>query len=73
MNFIKNHINGNFTIVPNDLINDHSISDRSRFLYVILAQKKEGWQFYTKQLCDSIGMHPDTFRNTGTNCVKEVG
>lgn len=62
MNQIHNHIKGNFTIIPNGLIEDVKISDRSRFLYVVLSQKPPNWIFYTKQLCKSLGMHPDTFR-----------
>jgi len=62
MNTIRNHIQGRFTIIPNGLIEDVSLSDRSRFLYIVLAQKPPDWKFFTKQLCKSLGMHPDTFR-----------
>lgn len=62
MNEIHNHIQGKFTIIPNGLIEDISLSDRARFLYIVLSQKPQNWIFYTKQLCNSLGMHPDTFR-----------
>ncbi|MGO3184465.1 MAG: helix-turn-helix domain-containing protein [Aequorivita sp.] len=62
MNEIRNHIQGNFTIIPNGLIEDIILSDRSRFLYIVLAQKPHNWVFYTKQLCKTLGMHVDTFR-----------
>ncbi len=62
MDKLRNHTRGNFTIVPNKLIEDTSMSDRSRFLYIYLSQKPGDWQFYTNQLCKSLGMHPDTFR-----------
>lgn len=62
MNKIRNHIQGSFTIIPNGLIEDIILSDRSRFLYIVLAQKPHNWIFYTKQLCKTLGMHVDTFR-----------
>ncbi|UAB82865.1 hypothetical protein INR75_11550 [Zunongwangia sp. SCSIO 43204] len=62
MNVLKNHITGNFTMVPNDLIEDNTLSDRSRFLYIFLVHKPENWEFRTKHLSDALGMHKDTFR-----------
>lgn len=62
MNKIRNHIKGNFTMIPNDLIEDSSLSDRARFLYVSLAAKPDSWTFYTQQLSKSLGLHKDTFR-----------
>ena len=62
MNVLKNHITGNFTMVPNDLIEDETLSDRSRFLYIFLVHKPENWEFRTKHLSDALGMHKDTFR-----------
>lgn len=62
MNEIRNHIKGSFTIIPNGLIEDITLSDRARFLYIVLAQKPRNWMFYTKQLCKTLGMHVDTFR-----------
>ncbi|MDN3619402.1 helix-turn-helix domain-containing protein [Polaribacter undariae] len=62
MNKIHNHIKGNFTMIPNELIRHIALSDRARFLYVVLAQKPQEWDFFTKELSNSLGMHPDTFR-----------
>lgn len=62
MNIIRNHIKGDFTIIPNSLIEDNSLSDRARFLYVSLASKPDSWTFYTQQLSKTLGMHKDTFR-----------
>ena len=62
MNVIKNHVNPIFTQVPNALIEDNTLSDRSRFLYVFLIHKPEDWEFRTKHLSDHLGMHKDTFR-----------
>ena len=62
MNVLKHHSSGNFTIIPNDLIEDETLSDRSRFLYIFLVQKPQDWEFRTKYLSDSLGMHKDTFR-----------
>ncbi|MDR5590479.1 hypothetical protein [Christiangramia sp. SM2212] len=62
MNIIKNHLNGNFTIIPNSLIEDNTLSDRSRFLYIFLVHKPKDWTFRTKHLSKCLRMHPDTFR-----------
>lgn len=62
MNVIKNHFSGNFTIIPNALIEDKTLSDRSRFLYVFLVHKPKDWIFRTNHLSKSLGMHTDTFR-----------
>lgn len=62
MNVIKNHVRPRFTQVPNELIEDETLSDRSRFLYVFLIHKPEDWEFRTKHLSDALGMHKDTFR-----------
>lgn len=62
MNVIKNHVKPRFTQVPNALIEDDTLSDRSRFLYVFLIHKPENWEFRTKHLSDHLGMHKDTFR-----------
>lgn len=62
MNIVQNHIKGGFTMIPNTLIEDKSISDRARFLYISLVSKPTNWTFYTQQLSKSLGMHKDTFR-----------
>tara|TARA_R110001583_G_scaffold96627_4_gene241015 strand:- start:381 stop:860 length:480 start_codon:yes stop_codon:yes gene_type:complete len=62
MNTIKNSISKNFTIIPNELINTDSLSDRSRFLFVFLACKPDDWKFYNKNLAESMGYSIESLR-----------
>ena len=62
MNHIKNKIFKNFTKIPNELIEDKNLSDRSRFLYIYLASKPNTWEFYNKQLCNALIYSEDTLR-----------
>ncbi len=62
MNQIKNRIRKDFTLIPNDLIEDSSISDRGRFLFIYLASKSDDWTFYNKQLCKALAYGEDTLR-----------
>lgn len=50
MNRLKKYIS-NFTQIPNELINDESISVQARFLFIYLNSKPDDWQFYNKQIC----------------------
>jgi len=72
MNIIKNHFKGNFTIVPNKIIEDESIPDRARFLFIFLIHKPEDWIFRTNKICECLGMHADTFRKY-RNILSEKG
>lgn len=62
MNLIKNRIQKNFTMIPNELIEDKGISDRGRFLFVYMASKPNDWEFFNKQLCKALGYGEDTLR-----------
>ncbi len=61
MNSIHHHGKSNFTMVPNELINDTRIPIQSRFLFIFLYSKPPNWKFYTPQLCKVLSMHKDTF------------
>lgn len=63
MNSLKNTVRKHFTIVPNELINDSSLPDRSRFLFVLLSSKPDDWEFYNKDLAKSLGYSIETLRN----------
>lgn len=71
MNSVKNHSSGNFTIIPNALIEDETLSDRARFLYIFLIQKPQDWTFRTRHLSKSLGMHTDTFRKYRNELCKK--
>ena len=59
---IDNRIRKNFSMIPNELINDNSISDRARFLYCFLVAKPDTWKFYNKNLAKDLGYSIDTLR-----------
>ncbi len=61
-NELKNKIKNNYTIIPNKLINDSSISDRARFLFCVLASKPDGWKFYNNALAKELGYSIETLR-----------
>lgn len=62
MNLIKNNIKGAFSVIPNALINDNTISDRARFLFIHMASKPDDWVFYNEVLCKAMGYGEDTLR-----------
>ena len=62
MNKVKNSIRKGFTTIPNELINDDSLTDRARFLFCYMASKPDDWKFYQEPLCKSMGYSLDTLR-----------
>lgn len=62
MNSVINNIKKNFTISPNQLINDNSMSDRARFLFIYMCSKPDEWTFYNYQLTKALGYTEDTLR-----------
>jgi|TARA_R100000479_G_scaffold51000_3_gene23990 hypothetical protein len=70
MNYIKNHIEGNFTTVPNGLINDPNLKDRAKFIFILLASKPDNWSFRTKNLAKDAGIHWETFVKYRNSLVK---
>jgi len=59
---MDNAIRKNFTITPNELIDDNSISIQARFLFVYLASKPDDWKFYNSALNKALGISDDTRR-----------
>lgn len=59
---LQNRLKENYTIIPNELINDVTISPDARFLYTLLASKPDGWRFYNSNLTKLIGRSEDTLR-----------
>lgn len=57
---MENLINKNFTVVPNELINDRNISRDARFLFVYLASKPPGWKFYTATIEKELNCSSDS-------------
>jgi len=61
-NNLKNELKENYTIVPNDLIRDNSLSDRARFVFCLLASKPDDWIFYNNALAKELNYCVDTLR-----------
>jgi len=62
MNKVKSNIRKNFTICPNALINDNSISRDARFLFVWMSSKPHDWKFYQSAIADAMGCTEKTAR-----------
>lgn len=52
----------NFQNVPRELVFDNALSDRARFVYVFMACKPEGWEFYLEPMAKDIGYSVETLR-----------
>ncbi|WP_299060474.1 helix-turn-helix domain-containing protein [uncultured Polaribacter sp.] len=62
MNNVRNNIRKNFTIAPNELINDNNITDRARFLFIYMSSKPHDWVYYNRQLSNALNYSIDTLR-----------
>lgn len=51
-----------FGSIPRDLVYDNEISDRARFLYIYMACKPEGWEFFQENMSKELGYSKDTLR-----------
>lgn len=52
----------NYQNVPRELVFDKTLSDRARFVYVFMACKPDGWDFYLEPMAKDIGYSVDTLR-----------
>jgi len=59
---VQNNLRRDFTQVPNDLINDASISRDARFLFVWLCSKPDDWKFYNEGVNKALGCKDDARR-----------
>ncbi len=59
---MNNQIRKNFTITPNQLIDDETISPQARFLFVWLASKPDDWRFHSSVINKALGFSDDTRR-----------
>ena len=62
MNKLNNDIKKNFTIIPNDIIRNKSISDRARFIFCYMASMPDDWKFYQGAMAKELGYTKDTLR-----------
>lgn len=51
-----------FGSIPRDLVYDNEISDRARFLYIYMACKPDGWEFFQDNMSNELGYSKDTLR-----------
>jgi len=58
---VKNKYNG-FNPISRGLVFDKELSDRARFLYVYMACKPDGWDFYQDKIAEELGYKKDTLR-----------
>lgn len=61
MGNFKNEL-GNYQPIPRELVFDKSLSDRARFVYVFMACKPDGWDFFLEPMAKEIGYSVDTLR-----------
>ena len=62
MNKLNNKIKDNFTIIPNDIIRNKSLSDRARFIFCYMASMPDDWKFYQGVMSKELGYTKDTLR-----------
>jgi hypothetical protein len=62
MNNLKNNIKKGFTIIPNKLILDATLTDRARFVFCYMASKPDDWSFYHSAMAKELGYSIDTLR-----------
>ena len=62
MNKLNNKIKDNFTIIPNDIIRNKSLSDRARFIFCYMASMPDDWKFYQGSMAKELGYTKDTLR-----------
>lgn len=51
-----------FSSISRDCVFDSEISDRARFIYVYMACKPEGWEFFQDKMAEELGIKKDTLR-----------
>lgn len=52
----------NYQNVPRELVFDKTLSDRARFVYVFMACKPDGWDFFLEPMAKEIKYSVDTLR-----------
>lgn len=71
MSKINNTLVRDFTSLPNAIIQDDSISDRARFLFVYMATKPADWKFFQAPLCKGLGWSKDTLRKYMSELIEK--
>ena len=62
MGRIYNKIKRNFTIVPNEILLDKSVSAAAKTVYWYMCSKPEDWDFYLDNISHDLGINKETVR-----------
>ena len=66
---LENELQG-FEVIPNRLILDNTVSYKARFLYMYMACKPEGWEFYLEPLAKELDLSVGTIRTYIKELIK---
>lgn len=66
---LENELQG-FEVIPNRLILDNTVSYKARFLYMYMACKPEGWNFYLEPLAKELDLSVGTIRTYIKELIK---
>lgn len=59
-----------FNSISREVVYDFELSDRARFLYVYMACKPDGWEFYQDKVAEELGYKKDTLRKYMDELIK---
>ena len=66
---LENELQG-FEVIPNRLILDNTVSYQARFMYMYMACKQEGWDFYLAPLAKELDLSVGTIRTYIKELIK---
>jgi hypothetical protein len=69
MGNFKNELKS-YQSIPRALVFDNTLSDRARFIYVFMACKPDGWDFFLEPMSKDIGYSIDTLRKYINELIK---
>ncbi len=69
MGNFKNELKS-YKSIPRALVFDNTLSDRARFIYVFMACKPDGWDFFLEPMSKDIGYSIDTLRKYINELIK---
>ena len=72
MNTLRNKLTSNFTIVPNEIVNDSRLSMKAKSIFLYLLSKPDDWDFYIQNIADSCTDGKNAIQ-TGLKELEEYG
>lgn len=61
-----------FTQVPNELLEDISLTDKERFLYCVLRSQKPDWEYFMSQVCQKYNITENLYYE-GVKKLQDAG